>query len=264
MQFCRKCRRLEALDGVARRALRPPRPFGELAIVWIWFVTIDAGGECDRLFEISACMAECAIHGRVFTLQRILGLRVIEVPIDRRQRNSLPAFGVVTGLAALRETAMVHVCMAIRALAKRYARIARLALRPRRMALFTLHLHVRSGQQISCLGVVELANRNSLPIGGVVALGTVRTQPSLMRIFVAGGAGLRNAQKAARQVLDLDRRALHGSDMLGGMASGACYSGVFAFQNITGDLVIEGLSVPFDKRKILTIVFRVAAGAFVT
>jgi len=132
------------------------------------------------------------------------------------------------------------------------------------VALFTLHLEVRSGQWISRLGVVELAHGNCLPIGIVVALGTVRTQPSLMWILVAGSAGLRNSQKAARQVLHLDRRALRSRNMLGRMASSACYSGMFALENVTGELVIEGLGIPFDKRKILAIVFRVTAGALIT
>lgn len=158
---------------------------------------------------------------------------------------------------------MMRIRVAIRTPGKRYPGVARLPVSARRVALFTFHLGVRSGQRIPCLGVIELANRNRLPIGVVVALGTIHTQPPLMRILVASRAGLRNTQKAARQVLHLDRRALRGSDMLGSMASSASYPGVFAFENITGELVIEGLDVPFNERKILTVVLGVAAGAVV-
>ena len=51
--------------------------------------------------------------------------------------------------------------------------------------------------------------------------------------------------------------------MLGSMAASAGYSGVFAFENIAGKLVIEGLRVPLDERKILTVVFGVAAGTLI-
>jgi hypothetical protein len=84
-----------------------------------------------------------------------------------------------------------------------------------------------------------------------------------MWILVTFGAGLRNAQKTARQVLYLDRRAVCRCNMLGRMASSASYSGVFAFENVTGELVIEGLGIPFDERKIRTVVFGVATRALV-
>ena len=80
---------------------------------------------------------------------------------------------------------------------------------------------------------------------------------------MAGDAGLRNAQKAARQVLDLDRRARGGDDVVDGVAASAGHSGMLAFENVTGELVIEGLGVPLDERKILTVVFGVAAGALI-
>ncbi len=84
-----------------------------------------------------------------------------------------------------------------------------------------------------------------------------------MRVFVAGDAGLRNAQKAARQVLDLDRRARCGGDVVGCVATSAGHSGMLAFENVTGELMIERLAVPLDERKILTVVFGMAAGALI-
>src|ERR1035441_8759594 len=94
---------------MAGRAFDTPRPLGELAVMRIGLVTIHALGEGDRLFEISARVATRTIHGGVLALQRILGLRVIEIPAHRSHGNSLPAFGVVAGLAALRETAVVRI-----------------------------------------------------------------------------------------------------------------------------------------------------------
>ena len=108
MIFCRKGRRFKTIHGVAGRALRTPGPLRELAIMWIGLVAIHALRERDRLFEISTSVAERAIHRRMLALQRILGIRVIEVPTHRSQRNSFPAFGAVAGLAALRETAVVR------------------------------------------------------------------------------------------------------------------------------------------------------------
>ena len=95
--------------------------------------------------------------------------------------------------------------------------------------------------------------------GVVVALETIRAQPSLVEILVTSHAGLRNAQKAAAQVLDLDRRALRGGDVVGGVAASAGYSRMLAFENITGELVIERFGIPLDERKILPVVFGVAA-----
>ena len=109
--------------------------------------------------------------------------------------------------------------------------------------------------------MVKLANGDRLPIGVVVALNTVHTQPSLVRILVAGNTGLRNAQKAARQILHLDRGALRGGDVIGTMTASASHAGVLAFENVAGKSVIEGFGIPLDERKILPVVFRVTARA---
>ncbi len=109
--------------------------------------------------------------------------------------------------------------------------------------------------------MVKLANGDRLPIGVVMALNTVRAQPSLVRVFVARDAGLRHAQKAARQVHHLDRGALRGGNVIGAMAASASHAGMLAFENVAGKFVIEGLGIPLDQRKILTVVFRVTARA---
>ncbi len=65
---------------------------------------------------------------------------MIKVFIHHSQRNPLPAFGAVAGLAALRKTAVVRIRVAIRALGKGYPRVARLAVGARRVTLLALHL----------------------------------------------------------------------------------------------------------------------------
>ena len=70
-------------------------------------------------------------------------------------------------------------------------------------------------------------------------------------------------QKAARQVLDLDSRALRGGEVVGSVAASAGHSRMFTFENITGELVIERLGIPLDERKILPVVFGVAARALI-
>ncbi len=137
--FRRESRRLEPLHRVAGRALRTTRPFRELAVVRIGFVAIHAMREGYRLLEISSRMAARAIHSRVFPQQRILGLGVVEVAAHRCHRNLLPTLGAVTRLAALRETALVWIRVAIRALAKRNSGVPRFAISARRMAFFALN-----------------------------------------------------------------------------------------------------------------------------
>ena len=51
--------------------------------------------------------------------------------------------------------------------------------------------------------------------------------------------------------------------MFGGMASFAGYTSMFAFENITGELVIEDLCVPLDEREIFTVVFGVTLGTLI-
>src|SRR5450631_662530 len=146
---------------------------------------------------------------------------MVEVLADRSQGNSLPAFGVVARLAALRETAVVRIVVAIRALGKRYSGVARFAVGARRVTLFTLHLRVQSGQWKSRFGVIELPDGDRLPVGIVVALEAIGAEAPFVLILVAGDAGLRNAQKTAPQVLHLDGRAQSRGDVIGGVAASA-------------------------------------------
>ena len=62
------------------------------------------------------------------------------------------------------------------------------------MALFTLHLLVQSSKRIASLVVIKLPG-SILPVGKVMALQTILTEATLVKIFVAGYAGLRDSEK---------------------------------------------------------------------
>jgi len=98
---------------VTRRALAPIRTLGKLSIVRIGLVAIHALGEDQWPFEVTASMALRAIHSGMLAFKRKLGLGVIEAFSHHLQRDLLPTICVMAGLAALRETAMVRVLVAI-------------------------------------------------------------------------------------------------------------------------------------------------------
>lgn len=128
---------------MASRAFAPIRRFRELSLVGIGLVAVGTLREGNRLLEITAAMTLNAAHRSVFPEQRELGLRVIEFFVQAG-RKLLPSAGVVTGLATLRKSAVVWIAMAIRALAKRNARVTRLVVRTRRVALLACHLDVHA------------------------------------------------------------------------------------------------------------------------
>jgi len=71
---------------------------------------------------------------------------------------------------------------------------------------------VQPGQWIAGSGVVEFADDNRLPIFEGVALFASLTEPSVMRILVAGGASRRQAKVGSIQVLNFYGRAFLGAD----------------------------------------------------
>ena len=77
-----KLRWFPAIHAVARGALRPARPFGELAIMRVRFVAVHALLKSERLLEISAAMALYAVDCRMLPKQRVLRFRVIETLTD--------------------------------------------------------------------------------------------------------------------------------------------------------------------------------------
>ena len=133
---------LEALYRMARGALTTSGALGELPVVRIRLVTIHALLEGQRLLEVSASVALHTLYRRVLAQQGILGLRVIESLVDRFGGNLLPPDGVVAGLAALDETSVVRIGVAIRALAEGDAGVAGLSVRPRGVTFLASHLGV--------------------------------------------------------------------------------------------------------------------------
>lgn len=85
-----ECRRFPSLHRMTGRAFAAIRPFGELPFVRIGLVTIRAFLKRDRLFEISAAVAQNAPHGCMFPEQREWSLGVVEFPADCLDGNVLP------------------------------------------------------------------------------------------------------------------------------------------------------------------------------
>lgn len=168
MFFDREHRRLPSLYVVTRGALAAVRTLGELAVVRVP-MAIHALLEGKRLLEISTGMALRAIDADVFSQQRKLRSGVIKVLVYALRRNFLPAAGGVAGLAALRKTAAVRILVAVRTLVERNPDVLRLAIGSVRVALRALHLRMQSGQRITRLRVIELADTDLLPIDEVVA-----------------------------------------------------------------------------------------------
>lgn len=254
-------RRLPPAHLVARGALPVIRPLRELPIMRIRFVAIHARGKGQRLFEIAVGVAPCAVHAEMLSFQPILRLRVVETLIHRAERNLLPAHGGVAGLATLRKTSMMRILMAVRTLVEGNARIARLVVGPRSMALGALNLRVQSGQRIARLRVIELRDADRLPLFDVMTLLAGLSEPSVVRILVTSGAGRGQAQIGAAQVFDLDRRPLRRHNSRRRVATIAGQPCVLALKRVSSFFVIESFCVPLDQRKVFTIVFGMAAGA---
>ena len=147
---------LPPLHVVAGGALAAVLTLGELPVMSI-LVAIHALLERDRLLEIAIGVALGATDGSVLAFERELGLGVIEALVDGLQVDLLPSGGAMAGLAALRETAVVGVFVAIRALVERDADVLRFTIGTAGVTLGALYLRVQSGEGITGLGVVKLA-----------------------------------------------------------------------------------------------------------
>ena len=254
--------RLPSVHRVAPGTFNALRTLRELPGVRIGQVAVRTLGEWNFFLEIATLVAGAAIDGRVFSKQRILGLGMIKTLAHRRQGNLLPATGRVAGFAGLREAAVVRIGVAIRALAERDPGIARFAVGARRVAFFALHLRVQSRQWIARFTVIEFSDGYGFPVRVVVALQTILPEAALVLVFMAGSTGLGQAEERPGQVLDLDDRPRGRRNPCLGVALGAFDPLVFPFQNVSGQLMVEGLGVPFDEREILAIVLGVALGTF--
>ena len=109
--------------------------------------------------------------------------------------------------------------------------------------------------------MVEFPGR-IFPVDEIVALQAILPEPPLVKVFVAGYARLRNPQEGLAEVLHFYIGALGGRDSIGKVALVAGQTGMFAFQQISGFLVVKLVRIPLDQREIRPIVIGVAADAF--
>lgn len=97
-----------------------------------------------------------------------------------------------------------------------------------------------------------------------MALGAFVAELSFVRIAVAGSATWRLAKEGFARVLHLDEFAIGGKHVRGRVALFAKEIGVFAFQFVAREMVIEFLQrrFPANQVKGFAVVFQVAAHAF--
>ena len=151
--------------------------------------------------------------------------------------------------------------MAVGTLIEWNAYVLRLTVCAIGVALGALHLEVQPSQRVACLGVIELAHVDRLPIDEVVARKTILAKTSFVLILVAGDACGGKAKISPAGVFDLDGSAFLGRNMRGIMALGALQPRMLALENVAGLFVIEGFDIPLDQGKIFTVVLGMAAGA---
>jgi len=82
-----------------------------------------------------------------------------------------------------------------------------------------------------------------------------------VKIFVAGSAGLGDADKGLAEILLLDEWPHGRGDVLGRMAFPAFDADVLSFQDVARLFMIEGLGVPFDDGEVNAVVVGVALRA---
>ncbi len=186
---------------------------------------------------------------------------MVEALIDCLRRNPLPASGVVTRLATLGETSAMRIGVTIGTLAEGDSRVARFAVRSGCMALPASNLCMQPGQRVAGLGMVKLPYVDSFPIVIGMALKAILAQAPIVLVLVAGHAIRGNAQKRFIEVSDFDRGARGRRYVLGAMAAIASHSRVFALEDVSGLLVVEGPEVPLDQGKIFAVMLGVATHA---
>lgn len=258
-----KFRRLPSVDVVAGRALAGVRALYELAVVRV-LVAIRAFREKEGFFEITVGVAGSARHCLVLSEQRVFGLGVIEALAQPGGDDALPSRRRMAGLAGLlSEASLVRIAVAIIAFLEGKSHVAGLFVGTGRMTFFALHLGMLPGERIARLGVIERAG-DIFPVVEVVASRAIRPQAAAVRILVAGGTAFGDAHEAAIEVFDFDQRPFGGGNMFGCVALLTFHAGVLAFEDVPRLFVIESLDVPFDQRKVESIVIGVALDAFLT
>jgi len=132
------------------------------------------------------------------------------------------------------------------------------------MALFASHIQVLAGERVSRLGVIEILGGFSvLPIVYVVAFLTVLAKPSLVVVLMTDTAFGRRTEKRASSILSFQEPADLREHVRRRVAFFTFDAGMFAFQGITGQAMIELFLgwLPVNQREILAVVVQMAANA---
>ncbi len=105
--------------------------------------------------------------------------------------------------------------------------------------------------------------RNIFPVFEIVALLAIGSQAAIVFVFMAGGAGLGNAQERAVAVPHLDAEPFRWRNVIGGVTAITSKPGMFALQRVTRLAVIEagGGGRPLDERKVLAVMLGVTLAA---
>lgn len=155
----------------------------------------------------------------------------------------------------------MRILVAIDALGERNPGVARLVVGPWRVTLCARYLSMKTGQRVASFRMIELADRDRVPIRKIVTLRAIRSQLSLVLVLMASHTGWGNSKKRAVQVFDFDIGPLRRRDFVRRVAAIAGKSSVFALEQVAGQLVIEGLGVPFNQGEIFAVVVGVTTGA---
>ena len=110
--------------------------------------------------------------------------------------------------------------------------------------------------------MVESADADRLPAFGIVTLQTIGSQPTLVLVFVAGGAARRNPQECPIKIFEFDTLTFARRNVRGIVAAVTADARVFSLKRITGLAVIECLDIPLDEIEVFAIVLGVASRAF--
>jgi hypothetical protein len=191
-------------------------------------VTIHALLKSQRLLKVAIDVALSAIYADVLSFERKLCRRMIKALLYRTKRNFLPTSSAVARLASLDKTSAMRIFMTIRALIESYSRVSRLVVWSRCMALGALNLRVQTGERISRLRVIKLADADYLPVFEVMTLLTGCPETSIMRILMTTGTRGRQSQIRSAQILDSNSGAFLWTNTRGHVAAIATDSRVLA------------------------------------
>lgn len=197
----------------------------------------------------------------MFALQRELGFGVVERAA--RHLHTLPAFGVVAGLAAGRKRPVMRVLVAAAAglkvdsfvLDDFRVRLCRL------MALRAFDASVLPGQREMRHRMIECFY--GFPVVVIVAGLAFGAQLAFVMVLMTREAGRVQAFERPRQIVNHDDFSVCHGDVLRVMALFAFQLRVLAEEHITGLLMIEFIfgGIPLEDAEVLAVVLGVASGA---